>query len=232
MKTNRHLLKRLNSIQQTLVAQHASVESLGEARSGWQSKLFLAEFLTKVFPAPIRFSTGSIVDSAGRVASSVDIVVEQPMSLSFPMSGPSQDRLLMAESVAMVIEVRSDLSRQLADISTRVKSVKRLQRRLRPRVPGAIIPPPTIPVIGVGYTGFENSERLRGRRKAISSDYRPDALLVLDPGLFDGFGMAAQGAVSLYSLCIAISRMVHKLSAAEPNLVSYVFRNSDNWAEG
>lgn len=222
MKTNKHLLKRLTSIQETLVTQHQNFGSLDEARQGWQSKLFVADFLNKVFPGPCRFSTGSIMDCDGNVAPGVDIAVELPMSPSFPMSDPSQDRLLMAESVAMVIEVRSDLSNQLAEVGTKASQVHRLQRRLVPRTPAHRTPRATIPVIAVGYHGYNNGEHLRRHLDAISKPYRPEAILLLEPGLFEGFGMSARGAVSLYALCIAINRMLRELNAADPNLVAYV----------
>lgn len=222
MKVNRHLLKRLQSMQDSLVTQHANVDSLPDARKGWQSKLFLAEFLNKVFGEHQRFSTGSIMDSAGNLATDVDIAVEHPAAPSFPMSGPSQDRLLMAEGVAMVIEVRSDLSTQLASIGSTARRIRRLHRHEDQLVSPGRKFPDTIPVMAVGYSGFKEPERLRRRVASISPEYRPNGLLVLDPGLFEGFGVRARGAVALYALCMIINRMVHQMNNVAPDLGAYV----------
>lgn|GEM_PF-5656233 len=77
-------------------------------------------------------------------------------------------------------------------------------------------------MVVVGYTGFEDAKRLRRRLQIIPSAYRPNAALVVGPGLFEGFGMSARGPVALYAFCIAINRLVHRLRAQQPNLVTYV----------
>jgi len=221
-KVNRHLSKRLQSIRDALVTQHSNVEALPDARSGWQSKLFLAEFLGKVFPGPHRFSTGSIMDSAGNLAAGVDIAVEHPAAPSFPMSGPSQDRLLMAESVAMVIEVRSDLSSELASIGSTVRRIRALRRRADPLAASGHRFPETIPVVAVGYAGYSDLQRLQRRLDSVSREFRPNGALVIEPGLFEGFGIKARGAVALYGLCMAINRALHQLNAVVPDLSAYV----------
>lgn len=222
MKANPHLLKRLQSIQETLGAQHANVESLPDARQGWQSKLFLAEFLNKVFPGPDRFSTGSVMDSDGNLATEVDIAVIHPNAPSFPMSGPSQDRLLMAEGVAMIIEVCSDLSTHLAAIGSTVRRIRRLKRRTDQLITPGRRFPEQIPVVAVGYDGFQDFDRLRRRVGAISADYRPNGALIIEPGLFEGFGVRARGAVALYALCMVINRSLHQLNDVAPDLGNYV----------
>ncbi len=216
MNVNRHLLKRLQSIQETLESQHANVESLPDARRGWQSKLFLAEFLNKVFPGPHAFSTGSIMDSEGNLATEVDIAVVHPNAPSFPMSGPSQDRLLMAEGVAMVIEVCSDLSSQLAAIGSTVRRIRRLRRRTDQLVTPGRRFPDRVPVVAVGYGGFQDFERLRRRLGSISEDYRPNGTLIVEPGLFEGFGIRARGAVALYALCMVINRALNQMNHVAP----------------
>lgn len=222
MKANPHLLKRLQSIQETLEAQHSNVESLPDARQGWQSKLFLAEFLNKVFPGPDRFSTGSVMDSDGNLATEVDIAVTQPNAPSFPMSGPSQDRLLMAEGVAMIIEVCSDLSTHLAAIGSTVRRIRRLKRRTDQLITPGRRFPEQIPVVAVGYGGFQDFDRLRRRMGAVSDNYRPNGALIIEPGLFEGFGIRARGAVALYALCMVINRSLHQMYSVAPDLGNYV----------
>src|SRR2546423_1122598 len=112
MPQNTHLINRLQAIQQSLMAQHAGGHHLPNALIGSERETFLREFLQKVFPAHHRFATGAITDSDNRLSGQVDIAVEYPFLPSFPMPGPSHERLLLAESVAAVVEVKSDLSGQ------------------------------------------------------------------------------------------------------------------------
>lgn len=79
-----------------------------------------------------------------------------------------------------------------------------------------------IPVIAVGYHGFKDLDRLKRRLGGVSALYRPNAVFVVDPGLFHGFGLSASGALSLYALCMVISRLSSDLSTTRPDLGAYV----------
>lgn len=128
----------------------------------------------------------------------------------------------MAENVAMVIEVCSDLSSQLAGIGSTVRRIRRLTRRVdQLTTPGRRFPE-HVPVVAVGYNGFDDPDRLRRRLGAISADYRPNGVLILEPGLFEGFGIRARGAVALYALCMVINRTLHQLNQVAPDLGAYV----------
>src|SRR6266853_1533627 len=104
---NPHLVQRLQAIQQALLAQRAAGVGLPAAVAGGERETFLGEFLQKVFPSHRRFATGAITDSSGRLSGQVDIAIEFGLVPSFPMPA-SEERLLLAESVAMVIEVKSN----------------------------------------------------------------------------------------------------------------------------
>ncbi len=225
---NQHLIKRLDAIQQTLSAQYSGGRGLPNTTAGSEREAFLREFLQKVFPAHRRFSTGAITDAQGGISGQVDIVVEYPFVPSFPL--PSTDeRLLLAESVAMAIEVKSDLISQWGQVRETVKKVKALRRQLNPLMvldeePAAFsarVSSETIPCVVVGYAGHTTTAALSKRLRDTPKCERPDAALVIRSGCFCGFDMEATGASGLYVLCVAINSSLNSLGAAAPNLLAY-----------
>jgi hypothetical protein len=80
-----------------------------------------------VLPPIYRFGTGVITDVGGNLTGQVDIVMEFPLTASFPMPAGKQ-RLYLAESVAAVIEVKSNLSQELNIFFVRLSSGLKLQK--------------------------------------------------------------------------------------------------------
>lgn len=158
---NQYLLQRLTAIQQVLLAHRSGSINLPSAVAGAERETFLREFLEKVFPSHRRFSSGAITDMAGNISGQVDIAIEFGFSPSFPMPNANQ-RLLLAESVAAVIEVKSDLSSQWAEVARTTAAVKLLRRDLKAiTMVGDSVPSQYIPVIAVGYTGHSTLDGLR-----------------------------------------------------------------------
>lgn len=221
MPHNPYLVQRLTAIQQALMAQHAAGRGMPNATAGSERETFLREFLQQLFPAHRRFATGAITDSAGAITGQVDIAVEYGVVPSFPMPSTTE-RLLLAESVALVIEVKSDLSAQWGQVCETTGRVKTLQRHLNPIMTLGDGPQPLIPCIAVGYTGHSTIEGLSERLVTTPEAQRPDAALVIQSGCFSGFGLNASGALGLYALCLAINHMLTTIGFAAPNLMSYV----------
>ena len=87
---------------------------LPSAFKGSERENFSRDYLQQIFPAHRRFATGAVTDSIGNISGQVDIAIEYGHLPSFPMPKTNQ-RLILAESVAFVIEVKSDLSSQCGD---------------------------------------------------------------------------------------------------------------------
>ena len=221
-KPNPHLLQRLSAIQQSLMAQRAGAIGLPSAVAGNERETFLREFLQKVFPANRRFTSGVITDAEGNLSGQVDIAVEYGFSPSFPMPG-TDDRLLLAESVALVIEVKSDLISQWSEVEKTTKKIKMLRRALEgmTKISDAT-PVDWIPVIAVGYRGHTTIEGLSSRLDSTLLEARPDGALVIESGCFVGLGMTAQQCLGLYALALGIDVILAQLLTARPNLVSYI----------
>lgn len=221
MPHNPYLVQRLGAIQQALIAQHMGGHGLPNATVGNERETFLREFLQKLFPTHRRFTTGAVTDSNGALSGQVDIVVEYGFVPSFPM--PSTDeRLLLAESVALVIEVKSDLSAKWHQVCETTARVKCLKRNLNPIMTLGGGPPDSIPCIAVGYTGHRTIQGLTERLNATPELQRPDAALVIDSGCFSGYGLTAFGPLGLYALCFVINHTFTQLLLAAPDLIGYV----------
>jgi len=218
---NLHLAQRLHAIQQALMSNRTGSVGLPAAVAGSERETFLREYLQTLFPAHRRFSTGAITDASGAISGQVDIAVEFGFIPSFPMPAGGQ-RLLLAESVALVIEVKSDLSKQWEDVARTTRQVRSLRRQLIPLMHfgGSFRGP--IPVAAVGYEGHKTIEGLEERLFRTPPEERPDAALVIDSGCFLGFDLKADGVWGLYALCIGINTILTQLPFAAPNLLNYV----------
>lgn len=202
------------------MTQHAAGRGMPNAMAGSERETFLREFLQQLFPAHRRFSTGAITDSTGNITGQVDIAVEYGVVPSFPMPSTAE-RLLLAESVALVIEVKSNLSAQWQQACDTTEQVKNLSRHLNPIMTMGEGPPALIPCVVVGYTGHSTIQGLTDRLASTPEAQRPDAALVIESGCFSGFGFTASGAFGLYALCLSINRILTALGFAAPNLASY-----------
>ena len=225
---NPHLLARLHGIQQALLVQHLGGRGLPNATIGAERETFLREFLGKVFPSQYRFASGAITDSAGKLSGQIDIAVEYPFLPSFPMPA-SAERLLLAESVAAVVEVKSDLSGQWNQVEATTRAVRPLRRKWKGTVSlsgggigfGGDCETP-IPLIAAGYTGHATLDGLRQRMTSTAEESRPDATFVVQSGCFVGFGIEASGALGLYAFCVVLSKLMAAVAAAESDLWAYV----------
>jgi hypothetical protein len=220
MPANDHLIQRLNGIQAALIAQHLGGRGMPSATIGNERETFLREFLQKLFPAHRRFATGAITDSEGHLSGQVDIAVEYGFVPSFPMPG-TEERLLLAESVALVIEVKSDLVGQWNQVRETTARVKALRRQLNIVMGIGENPPDHIPCIAVGYTGHQTVQGLQDRLGKTPAEERPDGALVIESGCFCGFGMAATGSLGLYAMCMAINVLFTQIGFASPRLEQY-----------
>ena len=64
-------------------------------------------------------------------------------------------------------------------------------------------------------------QKLQQRLESTPESERPDGVLVIDSGLFQGFGMAANGPLGLYAMCLAINVLFTQIGFASPDLALY-----------
>lgn len=125
---NPHLNKRLEGILSTLLSSYEAGTSMSSSSKGAERELFVNNFLSEVFPTHYRFSSGDITDAYDNTSGQVDIVLEFPHGFSLPVI-PGAPRLFIAESVAAVIEVKSNLTNQWKQVVSKAEKVSKIQRR-------------------------------------------------------------------------------------------------------
>jgi len=212
VQPNRHIMSRLEAIRMGLLNAYYGGCTMSAATKGTERELFVDSFLSEVFPPHFRFGSGDITDSEENKSGQLDIVMEYPNLYSFPM-GQASPRLYLAESVAAVIEVKSNLSAQWSEVEDTAKKTKLLKRRfedyrmreladrydaldtdeaklsaykLRETASCLNAPPEKIPMFVVGYTGWARSKTIS--KRLCNSPI--DAVLQLDNQFFVVPGMS------------------------------------------
>ena len=230
---NTHIATRLLAIQQSLMAHYAGGAGLPSAVKGSEREYLIHDYFAQVLPPMFRFGRGSITDSVGTMCGQIEVVLELPFGPSFPMPA-GKERLYLADCVAAVIEVKSDLSSQWHEVIETTAKVKRLVRDLRqpellafessPSPEFSNPNPRSVPCYAVGYRGYKTVERLRARVASTSVDSRPDGALVVESGCFVGLTGTAEGACGLFALVAELAVQLNDvLGIAYPRLLQYGF---------
>lgn len=226
---NQYVERRLEAIQKSLLAHHDGGVNLPNAFIGGERELLINYYLSELLPPIYRFGSGAITDATNKISGQLDVVMELPLGTSFPMPAGTQ-RLYLAESVAAVIEVKSNLSSQWSEVEETIRKVKVLQRDIRQR--GAFLSEsspdplvkvdPKIPCYAVGYHGYKSIRSLQRRLSSASVESKPDGVLVLEKGCFLGVTGKAQGVWGLYAFVAELIAQVNSaLQIAYPDLHKY-----------
>lgn len=155
---------------------HEAGKATSSAAKGADRENFITIFLSKVLPPQFRFGSGDITDLTGKMSGQVDIVVEYPFLPSIPVLGEGS-RLYLAEGVAAVIEVKSNLKDQWSQVERTAEQLRPLRRGFGS---SSLSAPPFIPIFAVGYTGWKTSEALEAKLATSVVD----GILILESGLF------------------------------------------------
>jgi Domain of unknown function (DUF6602) len=219
---NQILVTRLEGIRQALIAGYASAGGMSAATKGREREVFIDNFLSRVLPATFRFGTGDATDAHGNRSGQLDVVVEYPLLPSLPAVG-GQPRLYLAEGVAAVIEVKSDLAGQWGEILQTVKALHTLQRTFAASLTfGGPRPSNTIPLFAVGYRGWSKLETLQQHLAGSGVD----GALVIESALFAAQPSQrvtlATGPAALWGLIVDLDWVIRGLVSAAPDPVAYL----------
>lgn len=221
---NQHVLQRLGGIRQGLIAAHQASSALSNSTKGREREEFIDGFLSKVLPPVYRFGSGDATDTAGNRSGQLDVVIEYPFSPTLPSLGTGQTRLYPAESIAAVIEVKSDLTLQWKEAVATAKRVSPLRRSFGSTMTMGQSPPTDrIPIFAVGYKGWANVDTAK---KHIDAAEGIDGLLTIDPGVFvssrEFMGVTATSDHALWALISVLHMVTNSLQAASSNPISYI----------
>ena len=179
-------------------------------------------FLSGVLPAPFRFGTGDATDRSGKRSGQLDVVVENPFCPSLPIVGGGQIRLYLAEAVAAVVEVKSNVEKQWQQVLETAVQLEPLRRQLREYSYAGRPPTKRIPFFAVGYEGWKRPATL----KAKLGEGAIDGILVIDPGVFASSGnfgdILSSGAAALWGFISCLHEATNDLKQNTPQLYDYV----------
>jgi len=225
---------RLDGIRTILMAHRDAGASLPSAAKGAERETLVREFFARVFPPQFRFGSGAIIDSAGARSGQVDIVVEFPLLPSFPTPG-ADERLYLADSASIAIEVKSDLSSQWNQVLAGAKQVRPLRRNWLAHSDVDVQGQSKtyeetisrIPIVAVGYRGPKTAVALREKLAQADESERPDALLVIESGAYSGCSLnkssvPGEGAAGLLGFCTDIAWLARNVMWAAPNIEPYI----------
>ena len=229
------LAERLEGICESLMAHHRSGSAMPSATKGSERETVASQFLAKIFPATFRFGRGAITDATGAISGQLDIVVELPFFPSFPTVA-ADDRLYIAESVALVIEVKSNLATEWDGVERSAEKLGQLRRRWLARVGfnrggfGVMAPvgdgsmESRIPFIALGFTGFGSLEKLAERVRSTPEEKRPDAALVFESGAY--FNAKSNsgdiGLLGYFAFATGTSALMSEVLMATPDFRGYL----------
>ncbi|WP_152622816.1 DUF6602 domain-containing protein [Archangium violaceum] len=219
---NPYLHARLKGIQQLLLAAHAAGEQGSSSSKGADRELFVNIFLKNVLPPQFRFGSGDITDLAGKISGQLDLVVEFPIYPSLQIPG-GESRLYLAEGVAAVIEVKSNLADQWTQVEKTSEKLAQLNRLFGDTTGSA---PWRVPIFAVGYKGWSSIETAREylAQKVV------DGILIIENGIFVWDSRItqslvlieeAQGPWALWLFITALSRIVRTLTNTSTDPVLY-----------
>lgn len=196
---------------------------------GSERETLIREFFAKVQPNLTRFGSGAIIDSTGTQSGQLDIVAEFPFFPSFPTLA-AQERMYLAESVSFVVEVKSDIDAQWAQVESTVEKVRVLRRNWHGHLSfeGGTLTIDAqsvsrIPIVAIGFKGFSSIEAVKRKLESTDEEKRPDAVLVIDGGFYISKLTAreASGAEGLLALCADMAYFAQNVLTAQPNLDAY-----------
>lgn len=237
---NQHIFKRLSGVKGFLMSAYASGLAMSSNNKGVERELFIKNFLSEVLPPPYRLSAGEITDRKGNITGQLDIVVEYPFLPSIPSFGVSSPRLYLADAIASVIEVKSDLRNQWKEVEKtcrKVKSITRTQGTYsKGKMNGMInsaLPPSTernkIPFISVGYKGWKSLGTNHDAMKKRLIDTGVDAVLIIESGYYftnpngELSGTTfAEGEFAFWSLISAIHQTTKYIETSTIRLSDYI----------
>ncbi len=210
---NQHILQRLVGIQQILNGVHQSGVGMSSASKGTERAGFIDQFLSQVLTPQFRFGDGDATDLSGQRSGQLDVVIEYPWVPSLPVVGSSKPRLYLAEGIASVIEVKSDVSAQWKEVLGTASKLAPLKRKYGSGIVTGANPLDRVPLFAVGYKGWNKIETLQKHL----TEGPVDGILVIDPGVFVSSqyfgGLQATGPWALWALISCIHQTTSVLSS-------------------
>lgn len=190
MHTTSLFERKLVNIHRNLMEAHRDSTGYAPSIVGAEREIVQRSLLSLVLPSGYRIGTGTILDEHGDDSGQVDAVIEQPFSISFPVSSES-NRLYLASTVCAAFEIKSDLNVQRTDALAKIKKIKSLHRVRVNKGEYHLYDSVSIPAFVIGYKGPNSEEKLEELFVSPQDRFYPNGVLVIESELF--YGRSAGG---------------------------------------
>ena len=219
-EANPYIIDRLLAVQDQVLGAYAKLDRKDPGHVTDLRQVLIEQFLRPLFSAHRRFTSGRITDATSVLTEQLNLIIEHGFMPSFPLHDGTS-RLVLAEAVALVMEVADQPGDDDAGLRELCSHIKQLRRDIKPTIKYQGAPSERVPVMVVFFQGPDELEDLQRWWMAIPESERPDSVCVLSSGCFLGFGLEADGALGLYSVCLTINHMLTLLNFAAPDLAVY-----------
>jgi hypothetical protein len=176
---------KIQSIHDGLIQCYKETRHYSPTITGSEREIFQKELLEKILPNNYRIGAGSICDSYGAESGQVDLVIELPFSLSFPVSS-GQNRLYLADSVGAAFEIKSNLNSQWDEAIEKVIEIKSLNRFRNDEGEIVLLDALKIPTFIVAYKGYTSINTIYKKLEAVNFRERSDGIFIIESGIFMG----------------------------------------------
>lgn len=215
------LLNRLQAIQQALVAAHQ--DSGPSAVSGYVREQTIRQLILPSLPIKYRSTTGQIIDQYGEKTGQLDVIIENSIFPSIAAPSIADVRLVLAEGVSSVIEIKSTLPSQWDQVLSTKDKVYPIRRKYRIESITRGEVPERIPLFIIAYQGWNQLETLQSKinEKGI------DGILVLQPlplfagCLYDDSPTTATDENALWAFICALHFRATQILDATCDLFAY-----------
>lgn len=214
---SRVLERQLEKVLNILRAAAPEFDPASSHTKGRAREAFVDKYLARVLPPAMRVSNGDIIDSSDNASGHCDIIIESRFAPRVPNPMGAEDTLHVCEGVACVIEVKSNVEAQWAEVDDKARRVKRLTRALWGAVTRYDTDYEHVPIYAVGYRGWKTMAHARRR----VDDKTVDGVLVLDSALFVSRHFTASGPHALWAFAWSLMLDATATMELSPNVSAY-----------
>lgn len=180
-----------------LMAGHAAGNPMSSSTKGREREQFINGFLTHALPPIYRFETGDANDANGNRSGQLDDIIEYPFAPIIPVGGDKPTRLYLAESVAAVVEVKSDVAGQWDEAKRTAQALPPIEQQFGMTMSIGRAPSNRIPLFVIGYKGWETAATVREK---LAECPAVAGILVIESGVYCSARGCLEGPGGLWAL--------------------------------
>lgn len=178
--------KKIENIHSNLIECYRDSQSYSPTITGTEREIFHQNLLTKILPNNYRVGSGTITDHKGNETGQIDLIIELPFSLSFPVSS-GDNRLYLADTVGAAFEIKSDLNNQWNNSVNKIREIFEISRtKTKDKNEVIMLHDVQIPSFIIGFKGFKTIDAIEKKLSEIPSRYWPNGILIIESNIFYG----------------------------------------------